>query len=74
MIRSTEEKTLKKAAAITCMFLDIGGVLLTEGWDHHARKRLATKFKLDGFVDSFISSCFVHFRKPDADIFPLTLE
>jgi len=24
------------------------------------------KFKLDGFVDSFISSCFVHIRKPDA--------
>ena len=27
------------------------------------------KFKLDGFVDFFISSCFVHLRKPDADIF-----
>ena len=24
------------------------------------------KFKLDGLVDSFISSCFVHVRKPDA--------
>jgi hypothetical protein len=23
-------------------FLDIGGVLLTNGWDHHARKRAAT--------------------------------
>ena len=29
MIRSTEEKTMKKATAITCVFLDIGGVLLT---------------------------------------------
>jgi HAD superfamily hydrolase (TIGR01509 family) len=166
MIRSTGEKTMKKATAITCMFLDIGGVLLTDGWDHHARKRAATnfklelaemeerhqlnfatyeegkisleeylgrvvftqkrpftraqfrrfmfaqskpypemigliaqlkvrhglkiavvsnegrelnayrirKFKLDGFVDSFISSCFVHVRKPDADIFRLALD
>jgi putative hydrolase of the HAD superfamily len=32
------------------------------------------KFKLGGFVDSFISSCFVHLRKPDADIFRLALD
>jgi putative hydrolase of the HAD superfamily len=32
------------------------------------------KFKLDGFVDSFVSSCFVHLRKPDADIFRLALD
>jgi putative hydrolase of the HAD superfamily len=161
-----EEKKMKKAAAITCVFLDIGGVLLTDGWDHHARKRAATyfklkwaemeeqhhltfdtyeegkltleeylgrvvfyqkrpftlvqfkrfmfaqskpypemidmfaqlkvrygltiavvsnearelntyrirKFKLNGFVDSFISSCFVHIRKPDVDIFRLALD
>jgi putative hydrolase of the HAD superfamily len=31
-------------------------------------------FKLDGLVDSFISSCFVHIRKPDADIFRLALD
>jgi putative hydrolase of the HAD superfamily len=166
MIRSTEEKIMKKATAITCVFLDIGDVLLTNGWDHHARKRAATKFKLElaemedrhhlnfdtfeegkltleeyldrvvfyqkrqftraqfrrfmfaqskpypemielvrrlkakyglkivvvsnearelnahrirkfnlnGFVDSFISSCFVHIRKPDADIFRLALD
>jgi putative hydrolase of the HAD superfamily len=166
MIRSREEKTMKKARAITCLFLDVGGVLLTDGWDHHARKRAATnfklelaemearhhltvdiyeegkltleeylgrvvfyqkrpftraqfrrfmfaqskpypemielvaqlkvrhglkivvvsnearelnayrirKFKLAGFVDSFISSCFVHVRKPDADIFRLALD
>ena len=157
---------MKKATEITCMFLDIGGVLLTDGWDHHARKRAATrfklelpemedrhhltfdtyeegkltleeylgrvvfyqkrpftraqfrrfmfaqskpypemielvrrlkaryglkivvvsneghglneyrirKFKLDKFVDSFISSCFVHLRKPDADIFRAALD
>ena len=32
------------------------------------------KFKLDSFVDFFISSCFVHLRKPDADIFRLALD
>lgn len=166
MIRSTEEKVMKKAPAITCLFLDIGGVLLTNGWDHDARKRAATnfnlelaemedrhhltfdtyeegkltleeyldrvvfyqkrpftraqfrrfmfaqskpypdmielvaelkvrhglkiavvsneahelneyrirKFQLARFVDSFVSSCFVHVRKPDADIFRLALE
>jgi len=166
MMRSTEEKTMKKATAITCVFLDIGGVLLTDGWDRHARKRAATnfklelaemenrhrltcgtyeegkltleeyldrvvfyqkrtftraqfrrfmfaqskpypemiglvaqlkvrhglkiavvsnegrelnayrihRFKLDGFVDSFVSSCFVHLRKPDAEIFRLALD
>jgi FMN phosphatase YigB (HAD superfamily) len=36
---------MKKATAITCMFLD-----------------------------SFISSCFVHVRKPDPDIFRLALD
>ena len=157
---------MKNATAITCLFLDIGGVLLTDGWDHHARKRAATnfklklaemedrhhltfdtyeegkltleeylnrvvfyqkrlftraqfrsfmfaqskphpemialftqlkaryklkvaavsnearelntyrirKFKLDGLIDFFISSCFVHLRKPDADIFRLALD
>ena len=32
------------------------------------------KFKLDAFVDLFISSCFVHLRKPDADIFRVALD
>ncbi|HVX50653.1 MAG TPA: HAD-IA family hydrolase [Chitinophagaceae bacterium] len=32
------------------------------------------KFKLGQFVDFFISSCFVHFRKPDTDIFNLALD
>jgi putative hydrolase of the HAD superfamily len=165
MVLLTEEMTMK-TTAITCLFLDIGGVLLNDGWDHHARKRAATKFKLNwaeteerhhqafdtyevgklsleeylaltvfyqkrpftpvqfrefifaqskpnpqmiqlvrnlktkyglkvivvsnearelnayrigkfklaGFVDSFISSCFVHIRKPEADIFRLSLD
>lgn len=29
------------------LFLDIGGVLLTNGWDHHARQRAAQNFDLD---------------------------
>ena len=32
---------------ITTLFLDIGGVLLTDGWDQHARKWAATHFKLE---------------------------
>ena len=157
---------MKKGAPISVLFLDIGGVLLTDGWDHHARRRAAKafqldfaemdarhhlvfdtyelgkltlkeylsrvvfhqkrpfthaqfwkfmteqskpfppmielirqlktrhklkiavvsnegrelnsyrieKFKLAGFVDFFISSCFVHLHKPDADIFRLALD
>ena len=38
---------MKQAPITTCLFLDIGGVLLTDGWDHHARERAATHFKLD---------------------------
>jgi putative hydrolase of the HAD superfamily len=38
---------MKKATAITCVFLDIGGVLLTDGWDHLARRRAARNFKLE---------------------------
>jgi putative hydrolase of the HAD superfamily len=104
---------------ITTLFLDIGGVFLTNGWDYYARRRaqfrrfmcgqskpyaemlgLVAKlkaryrlkiavdsneslelnayrvrtFKLDKLVDSFISSCFVHLRKPDANIFRLALD
>jgi putative hydrolase of the HAD superfamily len=157
---------MKRTIPITTLFLDIGGVLLTNGWDHQARKRAATyfklewdeeevlhhlmfdtyeegkltleeylnwavfdqersftreqyrefmfaqshaypemielftqmksryrlkiavvsnearevnayrlgKFKLSEFVDFFISSCFVHLRKPDPDIFRLALD
>ena len=31
-------------------------------------------FKLNQFVDFFISSCYVHFRKPDPDIFSVALD
>ena len=38
---------MKKTTAISCAFPDIGGVLLTDGWDHLARKRAAKNFKLE---------------------------
>ena len=40
-------RQLGKMGSTTCLFLDIGGVLLTDGWDRHARKRAATHFRLD---------------------------
>jgi putative hydrolase of the HAD superfamily len=157
---------MKRAIPITALFLDIGGVLLNNGWDRLARRRVAKhfelewaemeerhrltfetheegkltfeeylsrvvfyqkrpftraqfrrfmcaqskpypemialvarlkvryglkiavvsnearevndyrirKFKLAGFVDSFISSCFTGLRKPDADMYRLALD
>jgi putative hydrolase of the HAD superfamily len=35
------------SSSITTLFLDIGGVLLTNGWDHNIRTRAAEKFNLD---------------------------
>jgi putative hydrolase of the HAD superfamily len=32
---------------ITCLFVDIGGVLLSNGWDRPARRRAAVEFGLD---------------------------
>jgi putative hydrolase of the HAD superfamily len=32
---------------ITTMFWDIGGVILTNGWDHNSRRAAAEKFRLD---------------------------
>jgi putative hydrolase of the HAD superfamily len=34
-------------SSIRTLFLDIGGVLLTNGWDHNIRARAAEKFSLD---------------------------
>lgn len=157
---------MKRTLPVTTLFLDVGEVLLTNGWDHHARRRAAKNFKLgwsemeerhrlvfetheegklsfeeylgwvvfyekraftrnqfrnfmfaqskpyprmielvsqlkdryglkivvvsnesrevnayrirtfklDQLVDTFISSCFVHMRKPDAEMFRLALD
>ena len=38
---------VKKILPITTLFLDVGGVLLTNGWDHHERRRVAKHFNLN---------------------------
>jgi putative hydrolase of the HAD superfamily len=38
---------MKNEPDISVMFLDIGGVLLTNGWDHHMRQQAAEEFGLD---------------------------
>lgn len=38
---------MKKDTQINCLFVDIGGVLLTDGWNTNARKLAAAKFDLD---------------------------
>jgi putative hydrolase of the HAD superfamily len=37
----------KRTREIFCLFVDVGGVLLTNGWDHHARRRAVKHFKLE---------------------------
>jgi putative hydrolase of the HAD superfamily len=37
---------MKPAVPIKAHFVDVGGVLLTDGWDHLARKRAAKNFNL----------------------------
>jgi len=38
---------MKSRVSIKALFLDIGGELLSDGWDHRARKRAVRKFKLE---------------------------
>jgi len=42
-----KERTLNKNHNITTLFTDIGGVLLTNGWDHIARRQAVERFNLD---------------------------
>src|SRR5208337_4839417 len=37
-------------------------------------ERRIQMFKLESFIDFFISSCFVHVRKPDEDIYRIALD
>lgn len=39
--------TNAKSAPVTALFLDIGGVMLTNGWDRKSREAAAKKFNLD---------------------------
>lgn len=50
MKRETRNRGIQKRGSqppATTLFLDVGGVLLTNGWDHESRKRAAAYFKLD---------------------------
>jgi putative hydrolase of the HAD superfamily len=38
---------ITKVLPVTALFVDIGGVLLTNGWNRHASKRAARAFDLD---------------------------
>ena len=38
---------MKNKTAVTTIFTDIGGVLLSNGWDRTARKKAIEFFKLD---------------------------
>ncbi len=46
-------------------------VVSNEGLELNERR--IQKYKLGEFVDFFISSCYVHFRKPDPDIYRVAL-
>jgi putative hydrolase of the HAD superfamily len=59
-------RTIKSRHQLKLAVISNEGRELTE---HRIRK-----FELNAFVDFFISSCFVHFRKPDEDIFRLALD
>jgi putative hydrolase of the HAD superfamily len=48
------------------------GVLNNEGRELNEFR--IKKFQLNHFVDFFVSSCFVHLKKPDVDIFHLILD
>ncbi len=51
-------------ASITTLFVDIGGVLLSNGWDHHARERAAAEFKLDyAEMDARHSAVFASYEE-----------
>ncbi|MEO6786678.1 MAG: HAD family phosphatase [Chthoniobacteraceae bacterium] len=47
-------------------------VVSNEGRELNAHR--IERFRLAEFVDCFVSSCFVHIRKPDADIFRAALD
>jgi putative hydrolase of the HAD superfamily len=59
-------KALKKRHSLRIAVVNNEGRELNE-------HRIKT-FGLSEFVDFFISSCFVHFRKPDADIWKVALD
>jgi putative hydrolase of the HAD superfamily len=47
MIDSAESNGMRSTPAITCLFLEIGRVLLTDGWARGSRKLAVAHFKLN---------------------------
>jgi len=71
-----------EAAEVKVIFSDIGGVFLSNGWEHQSREKLEgrelndyriKKFNLHECFDAFVSSCEVGMRKPDPGIFKLAM-
>ena len=60
LIRRLRKKYNLKVAVVSNEGLDLN--------EHRIRK-----YKLGEFIDFFISSCYVHFRKPDPDIYKVAL-
>ncbi len=56
-------------AEITTLFWDIGGVILTNGWDHASRKEAANAFHLD--ADEFQDRHDFSFPAFDSGLIPL---
>ncbi len=62
---------MKRTIPITTLFVDIGGVLLTNGWDRHARRRAATHFKLELDYEEIEDLHHLMFESYEADKFTL---
>lgn len=43
----TSVTSMNSATPVTTLFLDIGGILLTNGWDRNSRRMAAERFHLD---------------------------
>jgi putative hydrolase of the HAD superfamily len=61
---SNDRKYVKARTEITCLFVDVGGVLLTDGWDHNSRKRAGIHFGFDADeVEGRHRSCFATYEE-----------
>jgi putative hydrolase of the HAD superfamily len=49
-------------------------IIVVSNEGRYLNERRIKEFDLSKFVDFFVSSCFAHLRKPDADIFKLALD
>jgi putative hydrolase of the HAD superfamily len=61
LVRSIKNKFKLKTIAVSNEGREINSFRITE-------------YKLDQVIDTFVSSCFVHYRKPDLDIYRIALD